>query len=145
MKTYQSGLLKQLHHLDPDYATGADRLAQVLVVTLHFKNEQERLKAVHKLIEMGGTAVEPPVKVLADLEEQVCELAAVALFKIGYPAVQPLIDALYSDNEQTRLLAASVLQKLGYPHQGEPGWNLMCEEYRKRLRCQRERAATASV
>jgi HEAT repeat protein len=143
--TQPKGLLKKLRlqegdQTQPSQPDSAQR-AWLLIGTLRTQDAQSQLTTVRTLIDIGAPAVPLLIEALGDKDEPIWRLASAALVKIGQPAVQPLVDALKHDNEQIRLLAAGTLHKMNALSPGNPGWNLMWQEYRKLLRFQREKKA----
>lgn len=141
--TQPRGLLRKLRP-DDTQPQADEKHIQLLIAALAVTHESARIRAIHALIDIGAPAVHPLINALGDLDEKVWRLASVALVKIGSAAVEPLVESLQSENEQIRLLSAAALHKIGTLRPGEPGWNLMWQEYRKLLCHQREQTVASS-
>ena len=66
-------------------------------------------------IEIGGPAVVPLIRLLADDNREISAAAEETLVKIGKLSLTPLVEKLKDDNPQVRDIAARILDRTGYP------------------------------
>jgi HEAT repeat protein len=105
--------------------SGSLEAAKSLVGALRDDRPDVRQKASAALVQIGGPAVSPLVKLLGQGDIASSGLAGETLERIGALAVEPLIQALGSGSSQVRERAAGMLGRIGDNRAVEPLLSLL--------------------